>query len=77
VVDVYTCSGGILLAELQAKVSVSRRLLDTVSFCRCDGIDLSFKTEVKDETCNDEKLQKQEQGVYICSCIGKQLYLKK
>jgi len=69
VADVYVCSQGIILAELQAKTLLNRQELTSVSYCSCEGIDPSFKTEVKKGSCEPPN-----NLVYSCSCIGRTSY---
>ncbi len=69
VADVYICSQGIILAELQAKAALNRQELTSVSYCSCEGIDPSFKTEVKKGSCEPPN-----DLVYSCSCIGRTGY---
>lgn len=69
VADIYVCSQGIILAELQAKTALNRQELTSVSYCACEGIDPSFKTEVKKGSCEPPN-----DLVYSCSCIGRTGY---
>lgn len=65
VVDVMVCDVGLDSAKLSAKAKVSRKLLYSVSYCVCEGLDSSFKNEVTKGECGGEK-----SGVYACTCVG-------
>ncbi|OHD66408.1 MAG: hypothetical protein A2176_06660 [Spirochaetes bacterium RBG_13_51_14] len=69
IVDIYVCEEGIVLAELLAKARLNRHQLTVVSYCTCEGVDPSLKTEVKNATCEPPK-----DMVYSCTCIGKSHY---
>ncbi len=80
-VDVYVCHESVFLAELQAKVSVSRSKLAVVSECRCEGVDRSFKSEVDQEPMEIQGIQVKQTDcdddgalVYSCICYGKDTY---
>ena len=68
-VDLYVCESEIVLAEMLAKASINRKVLITVSYCTCEGVDPSMKTQVKYGTCEPPK-----DMVYDCTCIGKTHY---
>ena len=66
VVEIYVCEEEHMLAELKAKVSVSRKELTRVSYCSCQGVHQSLKTEVKDKTTCEPP----GNLIYACVCIG-------
>lgn len=68
-VELYVCESEIVLAEMLAKVSINRNVLTTVSYCTCEGVDPSMKTQVKYGKCEPPK-----DMVYDCTCIGKTHY---
>lgn len=68
-VELYVCESEIVLAEMLAKSSISRQVLTTVSYCTCEGVDASMKTQVKYGACEPPK-----DMVYSCTCIGKTHY---
>jgi hypothetical protein len=81
VVDVYVCHESVTLAELQAKVSVSRSKLAVVSGCRCEGVNRSFKSEVDQEPMEIQGIQVKQTDcddegalVYSCICYGRDTY---
>ncbi|MBP7735411.1 MAG: hypothetical protein KA369_05495 [Spirochaetes bacterium] len=69
VVEVYICEQEVILAEMVAKTSISRKELTTVSYCTCDGVDPSMKVYVKKNKCEAPR-----DLVYACICIGKTHY---
>jgi hypothetical protein len=69
VVELFICEQEVVLAEMLAKVSVSRQELVTVSYCTCEGVDPSLKKFVKKTKCDPPK-----DLVYDCTCIGKTHY---
>ena len=69
VVDIYVCEEGIVLAELLAKSSVSRKDLYVVSYCTCEGVNNDMKSEVKNMSCEAPK-----DMVYSCICVGTSSY---
>jgi hypothetical protein len=68
-VEVYICEGELILAELKAKSVLTRQELVTVSYCTCEGVDPSMKSEVKKTRCDPPK-----DLVYSCTCIGRTHY---
>ena len=69
IAEVYVCAGGMILAELQAKSALNRQELTSVSYCSCEGMDPSFKSEVKKGSCEPPN-----DMVYSCNCIGRTGY---
>ncbi len=69
IVNVYVCEETLFMAELTAKVTVSRKELYSVSYCECQGIHPSMKSEVKKMNCEPPK-----NNVYTCICAGKASY---
>ena len=68
-VELYVCESEVILAEMLAKCSINRKVLTTVSYCTCEGVDSSMKTQVKYGKCEPPK-----DMVYDCTCIGKTHY---
>lgn len=68
-VNVYICESTLIMAELSAKVAVNRKELISVSYCKCEGIHPSMKSEVKNMNCEAPK-----NNVYLCVCSGKYGY---
>lgn len=86
--DIYVCSSGPYLAELQAKANVSRMDLYVASYCTCQAIDPQLREDVEvrrisaniDEDGNitsvneeDECLPPRDQ-LYSCVCVGRSSY---
>jgi len=69
VVEVYICEQEVIMAEMIAKTSITRKELTTVSYCTCDGVDPSMKVYVKKNKCDPPR-----DMVYACICIGKTHY---
>ncbi|HOO72146.1 MAG TPA: hypothetical protein PK926_10325 [Spirochaetota bacterium] len=69
IVDLYVCEEGIVLAEMLAKSSVSRKELYVVSYCTCEGVNSDMKSQVKVSSCEAPKNM-----VYSCICIGRSSY---
>ncbi len=69
IVDVYICEQSPMMAEMTAKVTVSRKDLYTVSYCTCLGLNPGMKSEVTRVPCEPPK-----DRVYTCTCIGKNHY---
>jgi len=68
-VGVYVCEEGILMAEIAAKVKVSRKQLLTVSYCTCEGVSMAEEINMADKKCDPQK-----NSIYSCSCIGRNNY---
>ncbi len=69
VAEVFVCAEGVVIAEMKAKTALNRQVLTSVSYCSCEGVDPSFKTEVKKDVCEPPG-----DMVYSCNCIGRTGY---
>ena len=68
-VDIYVCESDVPLAELTAKVKVSRKELLVVSFCTCEGVAHGVRSSLANMKCAPP-----EDTVYSCYCIGRNHY---
>ena len=68
-VDLYLCESDAPMAELAAKVKVSRKELLVVSFCSCEGVAHGVRSSLANMTCAPPK-----DTVYSCYCIGRNHY---
>lgn len=68
-INVYVCDQGQDNANLSAMVRVSRKELTSVSYCECEGVDPSMKSEVTEMSCEPPRSQ-----VYSCVCVGRTKY---
>ncbi len=68
-VEVYLCEDGIVMAEIAAKVKVSRKQLLTVSYCTCEGLSMGEEIGMTEMKCDPQK-----NSIYSCSCIGRNHY---
>ena len=69
VVEVYVCEEGVILANMLAQVTTNRKELYTVSYCSCEGVEESMRSEVTKTPCDPPK-----DMVYSCLCVGKNSY---
>ena len=86
--EVYVCSSGPHLANLQAKTNVSRLDLYVASYCKCQAIDPQLREDVEvrkistyiDEDGNiassneEDDCQPPRDQLYSCVCVGRSSY---
>jgi len=81
IADIYICEEGMVLAELSAKSIVSRKELYRASYCSCEGVDPSLKTEVQKGVWKKMGIEIKygaceapKDRVFHCVCVGQDHY---